>query len=397
MIQLDFPAKDAAAALDASPSEVGYSQHNGAEGSAWDDSKLEKVDGTHPVVYPAEGSHANYYEPALYLGSSAAEGVGCDNTQGPSQELRPAVQLVPPDRTEMLQKYPWLGFQGHWGEQHPAFYNGPTGPTEHPQWSTPITWAQTSWHPTAFAIPSGVTGAPSATDLFCSVVTGGSTLLTKAIAGGPAVFLAVLGLLLLALWTAFRMQWRPSQPFQLARRRALGQILSASLRMYRHNPLMYLTIGALFLPASIVIALLQRLLFALTQLDVLSQVAGPTNAFVAGSALAIGLVFGVITLTLVQAMVAISVSHAADATELLPRHAYAVIKGRIPSLMAALVVMFTAVVLLQLTVVAMPIAIWLLVRWSLFAQCIVLEDLPGARDSRAAMRWCEVTGGGWPR
>jgi hypothetical protein len=114
----------------------------------------------------------------------------------------------------------------------------------------------------------------------------------QAVAGGPAVFLAVLGLLLLALWTAFRMQWRPSQPFELARRRALGQILSASLRMYRHNPLMYLTIGALFLPASIVIALLQHLLFALTQLDVLSQVAGPTNAVVAGSALAIGLVFG---------------------------------------------------------------------------------------------------------
>ena len=63
--------------------------------------------------------------------------------------------------------------------------------------------------------------------------------------------------------------------------------------------------------------------------------------------------------------------------------------------MAALVVMFTAVVLLQLTVVAMPIAIWLLVRWSLFAQCIVLEDLPwraGLTRSHALVRghWWRV-------
>ncbi len=51
-----------------SPADVGYSQHDGAERRTWDASKLEKVGGTHPVVYPAEGSHADYYGPALYLG-----------------------------------------------------------------------------------------------------------------------------------------------------------------------------------------------------------------------------------------------------------------------------------------------------------------------------------------
>ena len=37
MIQLDFTAKDAAAALQTTPSEVGYSQHGGAERAQWGD------------------------------------------------------------------------------------------------------------------------------------------------------------------------------------------------------------------------------------------------------------------------------------------------------------------------------------------------------------------------
>ncbi len=61
MIQLVFDADDAADALDERPVEVGYSSHEGAEKAAWDDDKLEIVGGTHPVVYPAAGSHANKF------------------------------------------------------------------------------------------------------------------------------------------------------------------------------------------------------------------------------------------------------------------------------------------------------------------------------------------------
>ena len=97
MIQLDFPAATAAAAVAVSPSEAGYAQHNGGERAAWGDAKLELVDATHPVVYPAAGSHADYFGPAVYLGRSAAQGVGCDNTRGPHRALRPTVALVPTD------------------------------------------------------------------------------------------------------------------------------------------------------------------------------------------------------------------------------------------------------------------------------------------------------------
>ena len=47
MIQLNFHAATAAQALETTPYEVGYSQHEGAEGSSWTDPKLE-TGGRHP-------------------------------------------------------------------------------------------------------------------------------------------------------------------------------------------------------------------------------------------------------------------------------------------------------------------------------------------------------------
>jgi hypothetical protein len=93
MIQLLFDAKDSRQALTVSPTAIGYSQHEGAEEAGWDNEKLQRVDGTHPVVYPAAGSHANFFGEGLFLGSSADQGVGCDNTIGPHRDLRPADRL----------------------------------------------------------------------------------------------------------------------------------------------------------------------------------------------------------------------------------------------------------------------------------------------------------------
>ena len=128
MVQLDFDAADAAEALNTEPTAIGYSSHEGAERADWGDEKLEVVDGTHPVVYPAAGSHANKFGAALYLGSSADAGVGCDDTLGPHDELRPVVKTIPSDPAAAAKAYPWITFEGRWGELQPAFYNGPTGP-----------------------------------------------------------------------------------------------------------------------------------------------------------------------------------------------------------------------------------------------------------------------------
>jgi hypothetical protein len=114
-IQLIFDASSAAEALETEPIAVGYSQHGGAERALWGDEKLEIVDETHPVVYPAAGSHANHYGQKLYLGRGS-EGLGCDDTTDPQAPLTPAVVLLSSDPGEWADQ-PWLAFEGRWGER----------------------------------------------------------------------------------------------------------------------------------------------------------------------------------------------------------------------------------------------------------------------------------------
>jgi hypothetical protein len=129
MIQLVFDAATASQALERTPVKIGYSQHEGAEGAEWTDDKLERVNATHPVVHPAAGSHANFFGEALYLGSSAEQGVGCEDTRGPTFDVRPVVRTIPSDPAQARKDFPWIAFEGRWGELRPAFFNGPTAPT----------------------------------------------------------------------------------------------------------------------------------------------------------------------------------------------------------------------------------------------------------------------------
>jgi hypothetical protein len=176
--------------------------------------------------------------------------------------------------------------------------------------------------------------------------------------------------------------WRPSQPYALARRRTLGQITTASARMYRRNPRLYLSIGAGFLPVWVAIGLLQRLMFWVSGLDALSETAGQTNAFLVTAALGVWLLFSLMALTVVQAMVAHAMPRTGEDSPVTARDAYAAIRRYIRQLAGGLAIVTGIVLLLELTVFGIPFAVWLIVRWSLFAQCIVLEQLPW----RAALR-----------
>jgi hypothetical protein len=173
MVQLVFDAGGPGEALSKTPTEVGYSSHQGAERADWSDEKLELVDDTHPVVYPAAGSHANKYTDALYLGSSGEAGVGCDDTRGPHVELRPVVATIPSAPDAASRASPWIAFQGRWGELQRAFFNGPTGPNLKRQWTAPIEWSQ-NWGDRSYAVPTGGILGTGATDFFCTAVATGS-------------------------------------------------------------------------------------------------------------------------------------------------------------------------------------------------------------------------------
>src|SRR5262249_25783816 len=368
MIQVDFDARDAQEALPKKPVEVGYSRHEGAERAAWGGSKLELIDGTHPVVYPGAGSHANKFTAALYLGSSGDEGVGCDDTRGPHVELRPVVKTIPSDPAEAADAFPWITFEGHWGEQHKALYNGPTGPNTKQQWAAPIQWAQ-DWRERSYAAPGGGVLGTSATSFFCAGVAAGSSTLFR-----PRLTLLIVVLLIaLLIFAATRTTWRPAQPVRVARRRSWGKTLSAAGRMYVKKASLFLRLGLLFIPLGLLVCILQVLIlggFGLLGIDTPGESAGALVLVV----VAIGTLLTLLGLTLVQAATACALVEIDAGRPVRAMLAYRMAFRKIRPLLGGLALAVGAWLLLGVTALLTPVAVWLAVRWMLFAQAVVLED-----------------------
>jgi hypothetical protein len=378
MIQLNFDAPTARRALDMKPALVGFSQHEGAETAHWGDSKLQIVDGTHPVVYPALGSHANYYTSALHLGRSAAEGLGCDDTSGPSRELHPEVSVVPTQTPAYLRSYPWLGFEGHWGEEREGFYNGPTGPAAKLQWAEPITWANDEWRDKSFTVPAGTSVGSTATGFFCGAVAGASTLLTALVGNPSPVLIALAAILGVVLWLASRTRWQPSAPLRLARRRSWGSIVTAARRMYFGHLRLFVGIGLLFFPLGVLITVLQYLLFRVGGLNGLVASAGSTNAVVDFLAILLGIVFTVFGLAVIQSATAIAMVEIDRGRDVKARNAYRQTLPKLGSLLGTVLIVALALTIVSFTAIGVLLAAFLIVRWSFLAQVLVLEDTSGA-------------------
>ncbi|MCW6005624.1 hypothetical protein K1W54_13705 [Micromonospora sp. CPCC 205371] len=373
MIQLIFDASSVAAALASSPVAVGYSQHEGAERADWDAAKLELVDGTHPVVHPAAGSHANHYEEALYLGSSASEGVGCDDSTSPTVEIRPVVRTIPQDLALARASFPWIGFEGRWGELQQAFYNGPTGPAMKRSWSEPITWSQDSWRDEAYAVPAGGLLGTGATDFFCESVRAGSDALRQVVSEPSITLMLIAVLLALALYIASRTTWHPADPLPMARRRAWGQTLVAAARMYRRRWLLFAGIGLIFLPITVLGTALENVLSGLAW---------------------VGAILTLASVGLVMAVTAIALAEVDAGRDVGPIQAYRMGLTRAPKLLGALALALVIVLPLTVSLVLVPLGVWLAGRWALFAPVVALED-PSPGPLKALRRSAELVRGRW--
>ena len=88
---------------------------------------------------------------------------------GPTYDLGPDVHTIPSDVDEAGEAFPWIEFEGRWGELQRAFYNGPTGPNLKGQWTEPIAWSE-DWRDRAYAVPAGGLFGTGATDFFCDAI-----------------------------------------------------------------------------------------------------------------------------------------------------------------------------------------------------------------------------------
>ena len=381
MVQVVFDADTAAEALDEEPVEVGYSQHEGAERSDWDDDgKLELVDDTHPVVHPAAGSHANYYDEALFLGRSAEQGVGCDDTTGPTFEIRPAVQTIPSEQGAARESFPWITFEGRWGELQKAFYNGPTGPNLKDQWTEPILWTE-GWRDRAYAIPAGGVLGTGATDLFCGGVATGSDVLRRAADNPLPVVLVLLLVVVLIMWAIAHATWHPTAPLRVARRRSGGQTLAAASRLYASHPLLFIGIGVVSLPIAVIVSALQA--FVVGTADFVGvEVGGEIGGLIVLLLVALSTALTLLGLALTLAATARAMVELDEGRSVSVVTAYRLALGTARPLLGAFITATVVVTTLAASVFLIPVAIWLAIRWALFVPAVELEG----RSAFAALR-----------
>jgi hypothetical protein len=131
------------------PLLAGYSEHSEGVRRAW--TKVPKR-GTHPLVYVALGSHANYFTAGtqrfdprvvdpLFISVIEQNGFQPVDHTGNGRVLRPRVVRVTATTPS------WMAFAGTWGEDQylrapgnapVALGTGPRGPAFHEQWRAPV-------------------------------------------------------------------------------------------------------------------------------------------------------------------------------------------------------------------------------------------------------------------
>ena len=392
MGQVDFDASDAAQAIVNGPYEVDLSQHAGGERSAWTDSKLQK-DGTHPVIYDATGSHANYFGSGLYLGRGAREGFGCDDTRTATTRLALQPVLLPDVPSSASAPYAWLAFQGRWGQKEQGINNGPTGPATKPQWSAPIEWGD-GLRNTSVELPGGRTFGVSVGNFFCGAVTLGANVLNWSLIH-PVPFVGALLLVIAALFGAvLTTTWRPPDPHPLRRRRQGGQIFRATRRVYVKNLPTFVAAGANFVPVYLVAAGIQWVIFHLSSAAPLVALDGRHGAVTALLAVLIGGVGGLFASVITTAAVAVILDEIDAGRRILAFDAYRRVLRRLRPLAQGMGTELVMVILLTITVVGIPLAIHRFVRWSLFAQASMLDDLSGIEALHRSSELVRGSGGG---
>ena len=387
-MQVVFDSSDPARALEEGPAEVGLFQHGGGEKASWDEGKVEK-EGTHPVVYPAAGSHATFYEAAVYVENGRkGSGVGCDNTTAPHErlEVRP-IQV--PTRPGPNSRYRWLDYEGRWGQFEKGFNNGPTGPALKDRWLAPLTWME-EIRSTSPRLPAGSVAGPTVTKSFCGVVEGVTSVLNHTQDTPwllPLILLAVFALLALIAW---RTRWLPLDLDTPRRARAFGQLLFASAGLYWRHWRVFAPIGLLAIP---VVGGFNALTWLLTgdpgrRLD---DETGLSGLHVALGEILSG-IGGPIASALVAAVAIVAMREVNESGGASFGGACRGMWERFRRVVGTQLLATAGVILMALTVVGLPFAIWKYVGWMFIQQQVLFEDRAPREAIRASS---ELVRGRW--
>ena len=369
MVQLLFDASTAQQALTQEPVSVALAQHEGSEVSNWDDPKLHRV-GSHIAVYPGQGSHAAYYGQAHWFGKSAAAGFGCDNTAYPGRAVEPAVVVIPSGTAGRTGNFAWLDFTGRWGQKAPSFNNGPTGPNTKTQWTTPVSWQEEEGRASATPLPLVAGPAASA---FCSLSGGGSLLFLKVLDNPWLTLGAVIALVVLIVGVWRSTKWRPAQARPVAQLRRAGQIVTSAFAWWPQRWGTFTAISAFLLVLTALTVWWQTLLLTPSDTSDVAQVGAPRWEWLVWPSALLPVVI------LLPALgIAVSAVQHVMKGESEGRRITAIgglgAAIRQPAGAIAFVVAYVAVSLCSITLIGIPVALWLVARWSVASSAAVMEQ-----------------------
>jgi hypothetical protein len=371
-MQLTFP--DAAGprrALEEGPDEIALYQHAGGEKASWESGKVEK-EGTHPVVYPAAGSHATFYDSAVYIQNGRkGSGVGCDNTTSPHRRIAVRPILVP-THPEADSPFRWLAYEGRWGQKEKGFNNGPTGPATKDRWLEPFAWME-EIRTTSPTLPVGSVLGPTVTKAFCGTVADVTSFLNAGqrdpwiLWAVPAAFLALIALI------AWRTRWRPVDVSHLRAPRAFGQIVAASGRLYWRHWRAFAPIG---LSAIVIVGGMTALSWLTTGGDTGRRLDGKLG--VSGLHKALGEILSGFALPLASAVIAavviVAVGQVAEHGTTGFAAAYRGMWRRFKRVVGAQLLATLVLIAMAITIVGIPFAAWKYVGWLFVQQQILFED-----------------------
>jgi hypothetical protein len=283
--------------------------------------------------------------------------------------------VVPDTPVPVNSQFAWLNFQGRWGQRQPSVNNGPLGPAnaDREVWTHPITWSE-GLRTGSLIVPGGRVLGLSVTSFFCGAVDHASIAIIWGLIH-PAPFFVLLGLVVVAgAGTARWTRWTPPDVRPLRQARGGGQILRAARRLYLRNARTFVGIGTVFIPVAVAAAAVQWVLFHLTGLSGLVALDGGRGAVTALLALLIGDIGGAFAAAGVTGAVSAALNELDAGRRVTAFGAYKLAGRNARALAGATGLQFVLILLLVLTVIGIPFAVYYFIRTSSFAQACVLED-----------------------
>lgn len=377
MVSLVFDVGTIEEALARGPAFAAYADHGSGERQDWESERIVKEQGR-PAVFVSAGSHASYFRPDTYVGlGEAGAGFGCDIATPPHRRLDPAV-IVFREPGHHSDPMPWLTFGGRWGQLIETEFNGPTGPQTKRAWREPISWAEGLRTGTATLPGDDLLGNDNVRT-FCDVVVQLSRLLRvflqyPVLVGGAVALVGatVAGAGLIVLKDTVRNPMIRGTGF-LRRRRTLGQIITATTLIYWRHPRVFLALSLIFIPVEVVVSLLHPWLISLPPFENVlwlfnaNRVSRIVVALLLGG-IASAVVYVAVVSTAIAALAQIDRGEPASV-----RAAYRSMLGRLGHIVAARVRALLVIAALGLSIVGIPLAAWLAVRWAFIEEAAVLD------------------------